>query len=152
VTTSLLASPDQLPEGRREMLAIADEEAEHLKELIDNAVEMARLDTVHLDIRLESANLDQLVREVAASVRTEIDRPLEIVSEERLSAVALDRRLLKLALKQLVDNALKYSPPGTPVTVRLRNEDGGVAVEVIDRGKGIPPHEQPRIFERFYRS
>jgi signal transduction histidine kinase len=68
----------------------------------------------------------------------------------------LDRRLLKLALKQVLDNALKYSPPRSPVTVRVSN--GGVSngnhainFEITDHGPGIPAREQGRVFERFYR-
>ena len=64
----------------------------------------------------------------------------------------LDRRLIKLAIKQVIDNALKYSPSGTPISLRAHRLNGTVAVEVTDRGKGIPAEEQSRIFERFYRS
>jgi signal transduction histidine kinase len=60
--------------------------------------------------------------------------------------------LLKRAFKQLFDNALKYSPSGTPVTIRLFEADGMITVEVTDHGSGIPVQEQSRIFERFYRS
>jgi signal transduction histidine kinase len=58
---------------------------------------------------------------------------------------------VKLAIKQLLDNALKYSPPDTPVTVHVHN-GSGVTVTVTDCGKGIPVQEQERIFERLYRS
>jgi len=62
-----------------------------------------------------------------------------------------------MALKQVIDNALKYSPPGSPVTVRVSNgvaPDGTPAVgfEITDHGPGIPAQEQGRVFERFYRS
>jgi signal transduction histidine kinase len=59
--------------------------------------------------------------------------------------------LVKLAVKQLVDNALKYSPPDTPVTIHVHSGNG-VTVSVTDYGRGIPVHEQTRIFERLYRS
>jgi signal transduction histidine kinase len=79
-------------------------------------------------------------------------RPLEVLTDEKLSPITFDRRLVKLAIKQLVDNALKYSPAGTPLTIRVREAEGAVAVEVTDQGQGIPTQEQTRIFERFYRS
>jgi len=152
-TTSLLANPDQPPETRTEMLKIADEEAEHLKDLIDDAVEMARVDTANIDVNLELANLEEIVREVVASMKTEIDdRKLELICDVHLPAIAADRRLLKLAVKQLFDNALKYSPCGTPVAIRLSAADDMIAVEVTDHGAGIPVQEQGSIFERFYRS
>jgi signal transduction histidine kinase len=96
--------------------------------------------------------LEDIVREVVASMKTEIeDRKLELICDGQLPAIGADRRLLKLAFKQLFDNALKYSPSGTPVTIRLFEADGMITVEVTDHGNGIPVQEQSRIFERFYR-
>ena len=58
---------------------------------------------------------------------------------------------MKLAIKQLLDNALKYSLPGSPVTVQVQNGSGTISIAVTDRGEGIPAQEQSRIFERLYR-
>lgn len=150
-TTSLLANPDQPAESRAELLKIADEEANHLKDLIDDAVEMGRLDTSGIRVNTEPSDVGAIVREVVASMRNEIDgRPVNVVCDEHPS-ISIDRRLVKLAVKQLLDNALKYSPPDTPVTVRVHN-GSGVTVAVTDYGKGIPVQEQTRIFERLYRS
>jgi two-component system sensor histidine kinase KdpD len=152
-TTSLLASPDQPLENRTELLKVADEEAEHLRKLIDDTVEMARLDTTHIDVKPELSDVTEAVREVVASMQTVLEgRPLEILADEKILPIAFDRRLIKLAIKQLVDNALKYSPAGTPLTIRVREGDGAVALEITDHGPGIPTPEQTRIFERFYRS
>jgi two-component system sensor histidine kinase KdpD len=152
-TTSLLSSPDQPLENRTELLRIADEEAEHLRDLIDDAVEMARLDTANIELHLERSNLGEIVRGLVASMQKEIDgRPLEVVCDAEQPAIAVDQRLVKLAIKQLLDNALKYSTPGTPVTVQVRHGNGMMTVDITDHGKGIPPLEQARVFERFYRS
>jgi signal transduction histidine kinase len=59
---------------------------------------------------------------------------------------------MSLAIKQLLDNALKYSPPGTPVALRVQSSNGMVSLEITDQGTGIPAREQARIFQRFYRS
>ena len=124
-----------------------------MKDLIDDAVEMARVDTANIDVHLELSNLEEIVREVIATMKTEIeDRKLELTCDGQLPAIGADRRLLKLALKQLLDNALKYSPFGTPVTIRLGEADGMITAEITNRGPGIPVQEQGRIFERFYRS
>ncbi len=64
----------------------------------------------------------------------------------------MDRRLIKLALKQLVDNALKYSYPQTTLSICVFDTDGLVTVEITNRGPAISAEEQSRIFERFYRS
>jgi signal transduction histidine kinase len=93
-----------------------------------------------------------------ASLHTQIDsRPVEILSAQSLPSLALDRRLLKLALKQVLDNALKYSPPRSPVTINVfngavSNGNGVINFEITDHGVGIPEQEQNRLFERFYRS
>ncbi|HEV3332785.1 MAG TPA: ATP-binding protein [Bryobacteraceae bacterium] len=152
-TTSLLSNPEQSAESRTELLKIADEEAEHLHDLIDDAVEMARLDTAQIQLRLEPVDASELIREVVASLRGEIDgRPMEISSEEGLPAMTVDRRLVMLAVKQVLDNALKYSTPSSPVSIRLKRTGESIAIEIVNRGKGIPGPEQKRIFERFYRS
>ena len=86
-------------------------------------------------------------------MRNEIEkRPVRVVCDEHPSMIAVDRRLVKLAIKQLVDNALKYSPPDTPVNIHVRDGNGMITVEVTDHGSGIPEQEQTRIFERLYRS
>jgi two-component system sensor histidine kinase KdpD len=157
-TTSLLSSPDQPIESRTELLEVADEEARHLQSLIDDAVDMARLESNHIQVRRERTDPKELMDDVVASLHTQIDnRPVEILSDGSLPPLSLDRRLLKLALKQVLDNALKYSPPRSPVTVHLFNgsvSTGNAAVnfEITDRGQGIPEQEQGRLFERFYRS
>jgi len=152
-TTSLLSSPDQPMESRTELLEVADEEARHLQALIDDAVEMARLESDHIQVRRELTEPKDLIDDVVASLHTQIDnRSVEIRSEGSVPPLALDRRLLKLALKQVLDNALKYSPPRTPITVRLFNGAQAVNFEITDRGPGIPEQEQGHLFERFYRS
>jgi two-component system sensor histidine kinase KdpD len=152
-TTSLLDSPDQTRESRTELLKVADEEADHLRELIDNAVEMARLSAAQIEVHREIADPCELVGDVVRSLKAEINgRPLEIRCDEHLPAIAADRRLVKLALKQVLDNALKYSPPRTAVAIGIGREGETIVVEITDHGKGIPLQEQSRIFDRFYRS
>lgn len=152
-TTSLLDKPEQPIEAKTELLKIADEEADHLSEFIDHAVELARLDTTQINVQLEEAGVDDAIREVVASMSAQIDnRPFEIVIEGVLPSIAFDRRLMKLAIKQLLDNALKYSPPDAPIGIRARRESGSVVIELTDHGEGIPAAELDRIFDRFYRS
>lgn len=152
-TTLLLDSPDQTPENRMELLRIADEEAQHLGTLIDDTVAMARLDAGHIDVNPEILDIPEIVREVIGSLKTELQgRPLDILCGNEVSECACDRHLIKLAIKQLIDNALKYSPPGSPLRIRVQKDGASTAVEIIDFGKAIPVQEQGRIFERFYRS
>jgi two-component system sensor histidine kinase KdpD len=152
-TSALLANPDQKLSSATQMLKIADEEAAHLQELIDNALDMTQLDSDHIDLDLELSDFEALIHEVITSMKSKIgERRLEFISNGSLPALAFDRRLLKLAVKQLLDNAMKYSPAGSAVIIQVFRGDGTVALEMTDRGKGISAQEQARIFQRFYRS
>jgi two-component system sensor histidine kinase KdpD len=152
-TTGLLANPHQLEESQIELLKIADEDADHLKELIDDTVAMARLDTSHIEINPETSDILEIVHDVVHSMRTELEgRHVELLHDERIRSSAFDRRLLRLAIKQLIDNAAKYSPAGTPLEIRVQQNQKTINVDVTDHGKGIPEREQNRIFERFFRS
>jgi two-component system, OmpR family, sensor histidine kinase KdpD len=150
-TTAVLGG-DGLAASVREQLTIADEECDHLRELIDNAIEMARLDTAHIDVTLEPVCIEELAREVVASMQSRIDeRAVSVSAAGESPCVPLDRRLARLALKQLLDNALKYSPPGLPVDIRVGEDDGDAFLDVTDYGAGIPHRDQGHVFERFYR-
>jgi two-component system sensor histidine kinase KdpD len=152
-TTSLLSSPEQPIETRMEVLRIADEEAERLRALIDDSIEMARLDAANIEVDSEHSSLAEIVRDVVASMQKQIDaRRVELACDGEQAMVIVDQRLIRLAIKQLLDNALKYSSPGTPVTIRVRADGGMTIVDVTDYGKGISPAEQSRVFERFWRS
>jgi two-component system sensor histidine kinase SenX3 len=86
-------------------------------------------------------------------MQTEIDEhPVRIIANGPLPPLVFDRRLMKLAIRQLLDNALKYTPPEVSVEMCAWVIDSMAVVEVTDHGEGIPAEEQPRIFERFYRS
>jgi two-component system sensor histidine kinase KdpD len=152
-TTALRDSPEQALASRVELVKIADEEAHHLKDLIDDTVEMGRLDTADISVHAELTDMGDIVREVVASMRSDIDhRSVNVICDEQRCAIAIDRRLVRLAIKQLLDNALKYSPPQNPVTIQVHRAGGVTSVSVTDNGEGIPAQEQNRIFERLYRS
>ena len=89
-------------------------------------IEMARLDTTHIDVHPQISNVPKrLIQETVASMQSEIDdRLFEIVCDKQLPELALDRRLMKLAIKQIIDNALKYSPADKPVAVRVLGGNG----------------------------
>lgn len=152
-TTALLDAPDQVLENRVELLKIADEEAQHLGNLIDDTVAMARLDDVHIKVNPEMVDILEIIGEIRTSLKTELQgRSLEIIRETDISAAVFDRRLVKLAIKQLVENAIKYSPVTMPLKIGVKHEGDLLGVSITDYGKGIPVQEQSRIFERFYRS
>jgi two-component system, OmpR family, sensor histidine kinase KdpD len=152
-TTALLADLEQPAENRMEMLKIADEEAEHLTKLIDDTVAMARLDKTHIEVNPEVSDILEVIADVVASMKVESHgHSVTISYDENIPPFAFDRQLIKLSIKQLVDNALKYSPTGTAIEIRASHDREMIVVAITDHGIGIPKQEQPRIFERFFRS
>jgi two-component system, OmpR family, sensor histidine kinase KdpD len=151
-TTSLRSDPDQPAAIRTELVTIADEEADHLRQLIDDTVELARLDTTHIEIQAEQGDLASVVRREAAATHAEDNgRTIQIACDAELEPVAFDHRLIRLAIRQLLENALKYSPTGSPINVTLAQTADTVMVEVTNGGAGIPMSEQSRVFDRFFR-
>jgi two-component system sensor histidine kinase KdpD len=151
-TTALLASDNQSASAAR-MLKIADEEAARLEGLIDEALDIAQLDSDRIHVERESLDLNELVREVIASMETAIgERRLDFIPDDKAPPASLDRKLMKIAIRQILDNALKYSPAHLPVTVRAFDDEGALTLEITDHGKGISESEQARIFDRFFRS
>ncbi|WP_419806742.1 sensor histidine kinase [Terriglobus sp.] len=148
-TTLLTGAIDE--DGTRELLSIVDEEADHLNRLVTEAVEMAQLDSQQVQLNRRTVLLQDLVAEAIRdcanskardSVRTSI--PAELT-------VNADPALLQKVLCNLLGNALKYSKPGTPVTISAESLRSHVRVSVADQGIGIDASEQPLIFERYYR-
>ena len=151
-TTSVLAGDDPLSESTRDQLTIADEQAEHLGELLDDTIEMVRHDKQHINIYHELSDLQSLVDDVIRSMRTQAaGRKLQTSADENVPLIPLDRRLVKLAIKQLVDNALKYSPADSQISIQIRANGRFVNVDITDHGAGISDDDQKRIFEKFFR-
>jgi two-component system sensor histidine kinase KdpD len=148
-STALLSSSMAHEPGQQEMLSIVDEETDRLGRLVTEAIQMARIDAgrIHLHRRPESVR--ELVARILDNLRPDRNVTVDIAAD--VPRVDADAELLELALRQLIDNAVKYSPAGSPVTVKARHEEGRIVVSVRNEGAGIPEASQSRIFERFFR-
>ncbi len=128
-------------------------EAERLGRIIDDLLDLSRIETNDAP-RQEMVPLAVIVGqavELLQPVAHSSDVKLEVDQLPRQLAVPGDRRDLVSAVSNLVDNAIKYSEPGSLVQVRTRHEGDSVEISVIDQGVGIPSRDLERIFERFYR-
>ena len=127
--------------------------AERLENLIDDMLELSRIESRELDLHLESVDLDGVVQRVVSQHAHRAETKHITLSHESPSAppVRADRRALEHVLGNLVDNAVKYCPEGAQVRVGSMPENGHVRVAVRDNGPGIPAEHVPRLFERFYR-
>jgi len=150
-TSALLSATNEEILKSRRMIQIADEEAARLQDLIDNALDTAQLDSERIDASLDSADLADTIRDVVTSMKSTAGDRLKVLSDKPLPPIPFDRRLVKLALKQILDNALKYSPGDSPIEIYYSRSEGMAYVDITDHGKGIPAEDQARIFERFFR-
>jgi len=140
----------------RELLELAEKNTDRLISLITSILDMFKLETRRLPMRMEAFSLAESIQHRISSHWDEVEKKkvaLETQIESGLPRANGDRARVEQALDQLLSNAIKFSPPGTTVTVGARRtaEEGKefVEVSVSDRGKGISPEAQKRIFSKF---
>ena len=139
-------------EARRILVDTAAEEAGRLNRLVGNLLDMTRLEAGALKVKRELRDLQDVIGAALHQVGDRLgDRPVEIDIPADLPLVPLDFVLVVHVLVNLIDNALKYSPPGSPIHIRTRPLDGEAAIEVADQGIGIPAEDLDRVFQKFYR-
>jgi two-component system sensor histidine kinase KdpD len=135
-----------------DLLTVVDEEADHLNNLVSEAIELARIGASPVKLHRELCSADELISAAIAQLRrlTE-ERVLEVTVKRDLPLLEIDRKLGELALRQLLNNALKYSPSSSLIQITAESQDDAIVFEVSNAGSGIPKAEQDLIFEKFYR-
>jgi two-component system sensor histidine kinase KdpD len=150
--TSVL-SDEGVSGAHRELLGIVDEETDRLNHLVSDAIEMSRIEGGRFRLSRSSVRPADLIARVVQQMRARLaEREVRCDIEEALPETMLDRDLVELALRQLIDNAAKYSPPGAPIRIGAARRGAGIVFAVADSGPGVPPHERQQVFERFYRA
>ena len=150
-TTTVIAG-NRLTGQDRELLSIVDEETDRLNNLVSDAIQMSRIEGGKFKLRRTLVSPDQVINTVAAQMRARLeDRPVENAIVTNLSDVYIDRDLIQLSLRQLVDNALKHAPGKSAIRLGAGIGDSDVQFWVSDDGPGITAPEAERVFERFYR-
>ena len=143
--------PDLSP-AVRELVSLIDEESSRLNLMVTDAVRMAQMDASHIHLEKRPVAVDEFVGRVVAEFQPRLDgREVHLHIAERLPQITADPDLASMALRQVIDNGLKYSAAATPLEVAADASDGQVTIRVRDQGPGIPQPERERIFERFYR-
>jgi PAS domain S-box-containing protein len=152
-TTTLLDYADQIsPEEQLEALRIVDEEAARLDELISHLLDMSRLEAGTLRVEPVATDLRPILLEAVARMATHAPTHTLIADlPPALPLAQADPHRVMQVVSNLLDNAIKFSPPGTTVTLDAEVLSSNVVVNVRDQGPGIAPDHLPRIFERFYR-
>ncbi|MEV6108212.1 sensor histidine kinase KdpD [Streptomyces sp. NPDC051940] len=136
------------PEDRTELLAGIDEGADRLDHLVGNLLDMSRVQTGTVTPLLREVDLDEVVPMALAGVS---ERGVELDIPETLPMISVDPGLLERSVANVVENAVKYSPPDRPVVVKASALGDRVELRVIDRGPGVPDAAKDTIFEPFQR-
>ncbi len=147
-----LRSPDVefSPEDQAELLATADESLVKLTRLVDNLLDMSRLQAGALTLHLAETHLDEILPRALDSLADPY-APVQPLDLEAVPPVLADPPLLERVLANVITNALRYNAPGAPVLVAASHHAGRVELRVIDRGPGIAPEDRDRVFLPFQR-
>lgn len=139
-------------EARDELLSTVLEEAERLNRFVGNLLDMTRLESGAVRARLGPVDLGDLVGTALRRTRKILgDRRVAMEIAPGLPMLELDFVLMEQVLVNLLDNAAKYSPAGSTITIRTAREGGSVLLEIADAGFGIAPDDLERVFDKFYR-
>lgn len=135
-----------------ELLDNALEEARRLNRLVRNLLDGARLESGEFRIKLDICEFQDVIAATLAQLgEATARRRIVVRMDDELPMLRLDLVLVSQVLVNLVENALKYSPPELPVEIHVRRSNGHLHVRVVDYGKGIPEDDIDHIFERFHR-
>jgi len=146
--------PGALTAGQRELAESAERNVLRLEEFTEDLLEMARLEQGAVALEPEELDVRSLLSEIVADHQIlakqrrqwfALDAPADTMK------VSADRGRLRQALSNLVGNAIKYAPSGTPINVRAERQNGLFRIAVSDHGPGIPPEERGHMFEKFFR-
>jgi heavy metal sensor kinase len=153
-TEVTLSQPERTPTEYREALAILRDESQRLAHIIEDLFTLTRADAGQYPLAFRDAYLDEIASEALVRARSlALAKNITLTSAiEPDLPISADEALLARMFLNLLDNAIKYSPPGSTVNLTCRRENDPYVVSISDNGPGIPADLQARIFERFFRA
>jgi two-component system phosphate regulon sensor histidine kinase PhoR len=150
--TLLAERPDEATE--RQFLETILANAHRMQRLVDDLLDLSRIESGRWQPELAAVDLAELAGEVWADIAGRVAR-LEVAFQtaigEGAESLLADPEGVRIVLRNLLDNAVRYTPSGGRITFRSTSADGGIALQVEDTGSGIPQEHLSRVFERFYR-
>lgn len=136
-----------------DLLAVVEEESDKLNGMVSETIDTARVETGKIQIRRSQLRVADFINGSLDRMASLLDGRLSPVQiPPSIPPISADADLSGLALRQLVGNAIKYSPPGSKIEISATESNGMITVYVCDEGPGVPPNEIEAIFERYYRS
>jgi signal transduction histidine kinase len=138
---------------QQQLVSIVAGESERLAHIVEEILLASQLTSGELALRLERVDAARLARRAVEAARPRLPEnlSLEFETETALPPVSADEQKARQVLANLIDNAVKYSPGGGRIGLRVERENGYVTIAISDEGLGIPAAEQERIFQKFYR-
>jgi PAS domain S-box-containing protein len=137
---------------RTQFLEMIESEATRLAKIVDQILLAGQLDADAVDLELTECDPQRVAAGVIESAAMHVPKSISLdLDVDGAQPIRCDENKLRQVLVNLVDNAVKYSPKGGRVELRVRSENGSCLIEVADEGLGIPAEERDRIFEKFYR-
>jgi len=151
-TTALLASNVSDAAQQHELITIVDQEAERLNRLVNEATHVARIEAGQIQVNRQWHSVASLIHDVLEQTESQHDgRSLNVSIPPGLPPAFIDADLIQLALRQLVDNALKYSPRASAIRISSRLSGENFVISVFNQGEPLSESERVRVFDRFYR-
>jgi PAS domain S-box-containing protein len=152
----LLGAAGEITSEQRRFLEIVKNNADRLSLLVNDLLDISRIEQGGVDLDVRPVDLREIVKDVVLAIegrRGNENRPLHVTMDlpEELAKIEGDYDRITQIISNLVANAYQYTPDDGSVTVRTIPDDKGVLIDVIDTGIGIPEEDQPRVFERFFR-
>lgn len=144
-----------LNEKQQRYLQTAQRNSYRLKSLVDDLLDISRIESGGLDLTPAELELWPEIEEIVTGMQTQInDKDIDLVLDipQEICPVLADKLRLGQVISNLLSNACKYSPQGARVTIRAREEDAGIRIDVSDTGIGISPEDQERLFTKFFRA
>jgi two-component system, OmpR family, sensor histidine kinase KdpD len=149
---SLLSVRNAVPPTHVSFLSMINEQVDRLSVVIHDVLNMGRLESGLFRLARAPQTVEMLVTSTVEEMSSTLARrPVGIHIPDGIPSIFADLYLMKQVLKQLLDNAIKYTPEGTPLSISSNQVNGMVTIEVADRGPGIPEIERQYIFEKYYR-
>ena len=151
---STLLDDERVPaDVRRELLQTVFEEADRLARLVTNLLDMTRLESGGLTPNQDWVPVEEVVGTALSRLEHLLEgRPVQLDLPADLPLVRMDAVLIVQVLLNLVENAIKYTPAGSPIEIRARAGAATATIEVADRGPGFPPGAEQRVFDKFFRA
>ena len=150
--SNFLTNGDKMDrETQRQLFTDIYDDSMWLINLVENLLSVTRLEENHLNLHLSSELVSDVIEEALKHInRRKLEYEITVTHEDELLLAKIDAKLVVQVLINLVDNAIKYCPPGTHIRISTRPRKGFAEISVADDGNGIPDDAKPRIFDMFY--